>query len=226
MWLGIKGDFYMYELVPKSEYRPVRVEIEQIINRVQDILRNDFTFRFQLVGSGKKHLITRIKNGNKGFDFDYNLILNCESGYCWKPKFAKEKLLNAFDQAICGTEFDHPENSTTSITIKVKDTKNSRIIHSCDFAVIYYPELEDDEYPYFKYIRNNKKKGQSNYSWEKRNFSVNIDYKFEWLKENIEGYWEAIKEEYLKVKNSNKDPNKHSFQLYFETINNLFNNYS
>lgn len=214
-----------YEFVPKSEYDPVRIEIEGIIKKVQNILRDDFTFQFRLVGSGKKHLITRVKGGNKGFDFDYNLILNCEPGYHWKPKFAKEKLMQAFDEAIKGTKYDHPEDSTTSITLKVKDTRNSRIVHSCDFAIIYYPELEEGEDEYFKYIRNNKKNGQSHYTWEVRNCSRNVDFKLEWLKENIDNYWDVIKEEYLKVKNANNNPNKHSFQLFFETINNLFNAY-
>ena len=214
-----------YEFVPKSEYEPVRIELESIIKIVQLILKHDFTFQFRLVGSGNKHLITRVKGGNKGFDFDYNLILNCEPGYFWKPQYAKEKLLLAFDEAIKGTSYDHPENSTTSITIKTKDTKHSKILHSCDFAIIYYPLLEEDEAPYFKYIRNDKKNGEYHYSWQVRNCSRNVDYKLEWLKENVHNYWEAIKQEYLKVKNANRNPNKHSFQLYFETINNLFNAY-
>lgn len=99
-----------YEFVKKSEYEPVRNEIESIIKKVQNLVREDFTFQFKLVGSGNKHLITRVVNGNRGFDFDYNLILNCEKGYYWKPKFAKEKLLIAFDEAVKGTKYDHPEN--------------------------------------------------------------------------------------------------------------------
>ena len=133
--------------------------------------------------------------------------------------------MQAFDIAIQGTSYDHPEDSKTSITIKNKDTKRSKIIHSCDFAVIYFPKLEDDEDTYFKYVHNAKRNGQGPYTWEIRNCSKNIDYKLDWLKENIDCYWEAVKEEYLKVKRANHDPNKHSFQLYYEAINNLFNGY-
>ncbi len=214
-----------YEFVSKKEYEPVRIEIESIIKKVQKILRKEFTFQFKLVGSGSKHLITRVKNGNKGFDFDYNLILNCEEGHFWKPKYAKERLLDAFDEAIIGTNYDHPENSTTSITLKVKDAKNSRIIHSVDFAIIYYPELDDDEEEYFKYIRNNKRNWENNYTWEVRKCSKSIDYKLEWLKDNLDNYWSEVKDEYIKLKDANRDPNKHSFQLYYEAINNLFNSY-
>ena len=53
-----------YEFVPKSEYTPVRNELEKIIKEVQRLLHDDFTFQFKLVGSGNKHLITRKINGN------------------------------------------------------------------------------------------------------------------------------------------------------------------
>lgn len=212
-----------YEFVNRSEYLPVRNELEQIIKNVQNIIRKEFTFQFKLVGSGNKHLITREVNGNKGFDFDYNLILNhpkSSDGYYLKPKYAKETLIKAFRQVVKGTKYSDPEDSTTSITIKVKDVKNSKIIHSCDFAIIYYPD--DEQYDYYKYIRFNK---PTNYTWEIRNISKNIDVKLDWLKHNVPNYWNLIKEKYLYLKNTNKDKNKHSFQLYYETINNLYNEY-
>ena len=214
-----------YEFVPKSEYQPVRVELETIIRKVQKLTQRNFTFQYQLVGSGKRHLITREKNGNKGFDFDYNLILNCNPGYYWEAESAKKVLMDAFDKAIAGTIYSHPEDSKTAITIKVKDNKKSGIKYSCDFAIIYYPELDDDEEPYFKYIRNAKKGGNGPYTWEIRKCSRNIDEKLIWLKNNVDDYWNQIRREYLKVKNANRDPDKHSFQLYYETINNLYNTY-
>ena len=66
-----------YEFVSKSEYRPVRNELESIIHKVQKIMRKicNLSFQYQLIGSGNRHLITRIKGGNKGYDFDYNFIL-------------------------------------------------------------------------------------------------------------------------------------------------------
>ena len=47
-----------YEYVSKSEYRPMREEIEQIINRVHKYMRkhHDTTFQHRLIGSGKRHL--------------------------------------------------------------------------------------------------------------------------------------------------------------------------
>lgn len=67
----------MYEYVKKSEYAPIKKELEQIIRRTQIEMRRNYglTFQFHLIGSGKRHLVTRIRGGNNGYDFDYNLIL-------------------------------------------------------------------------------------------------------------------------------------------------------
>lgn len=214
-----------YEFVPKKEYTPVRIELEGIIKKVQNIVRDEFTFQFKLVGSGNRHLITREVKGNKGFDFDYNIILNHpkgEEGYYWKAKYAKETLIKAFRKAVKGTSYSDPENSTTSITIKVKNTEKSKIEHSCDFVIIYYPNDSDENY--FKYVRFDKKQNQ--YIWAIRDISYDIDEKYEWIKDNIDDYWNELKYDYyLELKNNNKDPNKHSFQLYHEAINNMFNDY-
>lgn len=50
-----------YEFVSRAEYTPVRKEIEKLIKRAQDKMReaDGKTFQFQLVGSGRRHLITR-----------------------------------------------------------------------------------------------------------------------------------------------------------------------
>ena len=205
-----------YEFVPKSEYQPLRIEAEKIIRKVQRLIRGQFTFQFKLVGSGSRHLVTRIKGGNGGFDLDYNLTINNpDEDHYWKAEFARETLFKAFQEAIKGTPFNKIENSTSSITIKNVDKKNSKIVYSCDFEIMYF----DDGHNYLKYARFNKNNG--NYTWEPRKYSENIDYKIEIVLENY--YWSAIKEEYLKLKNKNSDINKHSFQLYIEVINNLFN---
>lgn len=210
-----------YEFVPKKEYQPIRKELEEIIRKVQDEVRDKFTFQYKLVGSGKRHLITREIGGNKGFDFDYNLILNNpDEDHFWKPEFAKITLLNAFRKVLKNTSYKDPEDSTSVITIKVVDKQKSRIVHSCDFSIIYYPN--DEDYSYFKYVRNNKNP-KNNYTWEVRSSSKNYDEKLDYLFDTLKNAWNCITREYLKVKNNNKDPNKHSFQLYLEAINNLYN---
>lgn len=214
-----------YEYVSRNEYQPIRNELEEIIKKVQNICRElnkEFTFQFKLVGSGSRHLITRVENGNTGYDFDYNLILNNhDQNSHWQPSYAKRLIMDAFQKVLKGTNYNNPQDSTSAITIKVVDRKNKRIIHSCDFAIVY--NVEDADAEYYKYIRFNK--AQNNYTWETRKCSENIDRKLNWLKEYVNGYWELIKKEYLKVKNANNDKNKHSFQLYYESICNVYNWY-
>ncbi len=209
----------MYVYVSKKECAPHKREIEEIIRQAQRVMkeRHNTTFQYKLIGSGSKHLVTKIENDNKGYDFDYNLIL--QKPDLWNdPKKLKQQFMNAFREAVKGTPYSPPEDSTSSITIKVIDQKNSRIIRSCDLAIIYY---EDDKKPNkgYKYLRNWK---NGRYSFELRKLSVNIDAKLDEIKEDDNG-WNMVREEYLNLKNQNKDINKKSFILYLESINNVHN---
>ena len=211
-----------YEYVSRSEYAPVRKELEQIINRLQDEMRKSYglTFQFRLIGSGQRHLVTRIKGGNKGYDFDYNLILTPpEDGYRYIAKAIKQEFMDALKIALKGTKYSFPKDSTSSITIKVVDKNGKKIEHSCDFAIIYYGENDGDD-GYF-YLRNNKPQQAYQFVFRASNFEID-----EKVQEIIEdGGWDYIREEYLLLKNNNYK-NKHrkpSFSLYAETVNNVYN---
>ena len=217
-----------YEFVSRAEYTPVRKEIEKIIKRAQDrMLETDGkTFQFQLVGSGKKHLIAREIGGNRGYDFDYNLIIQSpEEGYHYKAKLVKQRFMRAFSAAVKGTTYSSPKDSTSVITIKVVDRKNSRILHSCDFAIIYYGKHQGRDGYY--YLRKDKNHGGSI-------FPVSYDFKFRLLtfepkekvteicqQRNIDG-WKMIQDEYLKVKERDLEQ-KPSYSLYLEAVNNVYN---
>lgn len=208
-----------YEYVSKSEYAPVRKELEQIINRLQDEMRKSYglTFQFRLIGSGQRHLITRIKGGNKGYDFDYNLILTPpEDGYRYIAKVIKQEFMDALKIALKGTKYSFPKDSTSSITIKVVDKNGKKIEHSCDFAIIYYGD--NDGYEGYYYLRNNKP--QQSYQFVFRTFNSDIDEKVREIIEN-DG-WPYIRDEYLLLKNINEGK-KPSFSLYTEAVNNVYN---
>ena len=67
-----------FEYVHKKEYYPVKHEQKTILDRVVSIMQREYDLpgvRYRLIGSGDRHLVTRIKGGNKGFDLDYNIIL-------------------------------------------------------------------------------------------------------------------------------------------------------
>lgn len=207
---------YEYVFVTKKEYRPVKIEIEEkILSKVHSILRREYgiTFQHKLIGSGNKHLITKLKNGNKGFDFDYNLVLEKCGNY--NVKQLKGIFISAFNKAISGTQYKHPEDSTSTITIKVVDTKNKKVVHSCDFAIIRYKSNDNNDG--YEYIRNLK---DGRYQWSYRDLSKNLNFKINEIINFYKSGWELIKEEYLKLKNRQ---NKHSFVLYLEAVNNVYN---
>lgn len=210
----------MYEYVTKSEYAPIRQELEKIINIVQQEMRkkHKITFQFRLIGSGKRHLITRIRGGNKGYDFDYNLIIpHPGSGYHYKADVLKQNFMDAFKTALKGTQYSFPNDSTSAITIKVIDKKNKKVCHSCDFAVIYYGNCNGNDGYY--YLRNNKEPGT--YQFAFRVFAPDIDEKVrDIIRKNG---WPNIKKEYLHLKDINEGNGKPSFSLYTEAVNNVYN---
>ena len=211
----------MFEYVTKAEYKPVKQELEKIINQVQAVMRKKYetTFQFSLIGSGKRHLVTRIVGGNGGYDFDYNLIISApKSGYHYKADVVKQQFMDAFRTVLKNTKYKDPQDSTSAITIKVVDKQKSRIEHSCDFAIIYY-DSNRSEYGYY-YLRHDKR--QESYDFVFRNLSRDVDAKVDEILEFNNG-WNAIRDEYLKLKNANRDNNKHSFSLYLEAVNNVYN---
>lgn len=202
----------MFEYVSKKEYEPVKREIERIIKEVQKKVRyvvdgRTFTFQFELVGSGKQKLVTREVGGNKGFDLDYNLIIN-NNKHHWKAARAKETLLKAFQEVLKDSKYK-VENSTSVITIKRIDTENSKIIYSCDFAIM---RNYKEKYYFIK------KNSEAAYIWNEKNVEI-VTEKSQWV---MAYHWKEFKEEYLKLKNKQKDRN--SFSLRLEAINNICNN--
>ena len=210
----------MYEYVEKSEYAPVRKELEEIIKRTQIEMRKNYglTFQFHLIGSGKRHLVTRIKGGNRGYDFDYNLVLSPPSSrYRYIAESIKQDFIDALKTALRGTKYSFPKDSTSSITIKVIDKDKKKIQYGCDFAIIYYGRNGNNDGYY--YLRNNKE--QNSYQFVFRTLSSDIDEK---VRDIIrDSGWPYIEEKYLLLKNINEGKKKHSFSLYAEAVNNVYN---
>lgn len=206
----------MFEYVSKSKYNPVRSELEDIIKNVQDELRGEITFRFDLIGSGSKKLITQEIGSNKGFDFDYNLVLQ-QGAFDFTAKEIRDKFMDAFKKALKGTKYNNPSSSKSAITIKVVDQENSLIKHSCDFGIVR--EILDDNDDLRNEINIFDK--PSNHIWNIRAKSNNYADKAKEIKED--GLWQDLRDEYIDLKNNNNDEDKKSYQLYLEAINNIYN---
>lgn len=115
--------------------------------------------------------------------------------------------------------YDFAEDSTRVLTIKVKDRKNSRILHSVDFAFVNDYE-DDDGYDCQEYIRYNKK--QNTYSWSEQSQGFYmLPERFQWIKDN--GLKDELDALYIRKKNNNDDPNKHSRSLFAEAVNACYN---
>ena len=202
--------------IVKSAYR----NLIEIIKLAQDELRNEFTFQYRIVGSYSRNMMTYDPKSNKGFDFDVNIYPNIEKNR-FSAKAIKTKLIKAINKHAKDFGYSHAEDSTRVITIKVKDTENSKIKHSVDFAIVN--DYTDDEgYDHQKYIRFNKKSNQ--YEWQEQDGGFyEIDDKIEWIKD--EDLWNELREIYLFRKNNNNDKNKHSRSLFAEAVNNICNEY-
>ena len=99
-------------------------------------------------------MITYDTKSNVGYDFDINIYPNDEDNNL-SPKKIKLLFKEALDKIATKYGYDYAEDSTRVLTIKVKDRKNSRVLHSVDFAFVN--DYEDDEgYECQEYIRFNK----------------------------------------------------------------------
>ena len=114
--------------------------------------------------------------------------------------------------------YDFAEDSTRVLTIKVKDRKNSRILHSVDFAFVR--DYEDDGCDCQQYIHYNKK--QNTYSWSEQSQGFYmLPERFQWIKDNdLEDELNAL---YIRKKNNNNNPSKHSRSLFAEAVNACYN---
>lgn len=194
--------------VTKAEAKPIRDELYEIIRKVQDIVRPYFTFQFKPVGSSSRNMITRDRKSNIGFDFDFDLVINNYNKY--NPAKTRHVIRKAIDQVAPEYGYKHCEDSTSVLTIKKVNSHTSRIIHSYDFALTNINQ---------QYIRYNKR--NRNYTWEFQGKEFkNLDNKIAWLKRN--GYWTKLRDYYLKKKNHNNNPNKHSRSIFAESINEMY----
>ena len=204
-----------FKYVPKDEWKPIKDALIEIIHKLQKEVRDDFTFQYRFVGSSRRNMITRDRLSNEGFDFDVNIEVN-DPDEAYSAKEIREILRRGVDKvtnpSFCYPVrgYDYAEDSTRVLTIKVKDKSNSRILHSCDFCIVY--ECDDGRQ---QYIRYNKSK--HSYSWEFQPKGYDkLHVKTEWIKKHR--LWQQVRENYIEKKNMNDDDNKKSRSIFAETI--------
>lgn len=202
---------YHFKYVTKAELAPFKKELIELIHLVQNDVRDDFTFQYEFIGSVSRNMVTFDPQSNTGFDFDVNLFVN-DDEEDYKPGEIKHILMDAFNKHARKYRYDFCEDSTRVFTIKVKDKKNSKILHSCDFAIVNnYGENQQE------YIRFNK---PHNYAWvEQPDGFYQLPDKIEFCKEN--GLWTDVRNLYLDKKNNNTVKGKKSRSIFAETVHQI-----
>ena len=201
-----------FRYVTKNEAKPIKEELYQILYEVQDLVRDHFTFKFTPVGSSSRNMITYDAKSNIGFDFDINIEVN-DDDENFEPKEIRTILRNAIDRVAPQYGYKYCEDSTRVLTIKKVNTFTSRIIHSCDFAIVY--NCADGRQ---QYIRFNKKNNYYSWGYQGKGF-VDLDKKIDWLKKKE--LWGKLHKYYIVKKNKNNNPNKHSRSIFAESINEM-----
>lgn len=208
-----------------SKYNPVIKEsydnVIDILNSVQDLIRDKFTFNFTPVGSYSRNMITYDKKSNVGFDFDFNIEIN-DDDENFSAKEIKNIVMNALNRVATKYGFSYAEDSTRVITIKKINYFSSSIEYSCDFAIVYN---YIDKYARLKqqYIHFNKKSNQ--YYWcEQSDGYYKLSSKIKWLKENK--HWNELREYYLYKKNINTDKKVASRTAFAISVHEICQKYS
>ena len=201
-----------FRYVTKNEAKPIKDELYQILYEVQDLARDQFTFKFTPVGSSSRNMITYDTRSNIGFDFDINIEVN-DDEQDLEPKEIRTIIRNAIDRVAPRYGYKTCEDSTRVLTIKKVNTWTSSIIHSCDFAIVY--NCKDGRQQYIRFNKENYY-----YSWEFQGKGfVGLEKKIDWLKK--ENLWGELQKYYIYKKNTNDNPDKHSRSIFAESINEM-----
>lgn len=201
-----------FRYVTKKQAQPIKDELYQILYMVQDLVRDNFTFSFTPIGSSSRNMITCDAKSNIGFDFDINIEVN-DDNEDFEPKEIRTIIRTAIDRVAPRYGYKNCEDSTRVLTIKKVDTSHSRIIHSCDFAIVY--NCTDGRQQYIRFNKDN-----NYYYWEYQGKGfVGLEKKMDWLKR--ENLWGELQDYYIYKKNCNDNPDKHSRSIFAESINEM-----
>lgn len=153
---------------------------------------------------------------NVGYDFDLDLRIYTRNTVL-SPSEYKHILMDAFNEFVHGFGYDFCEDNTRVFTIKKKDEINSKIIHSCDFAIVR--DLADGRLEYIRHNREN-----NSYFWEKQSlYPAELKKQMDFCRHlNL---WNHVRNLYIQLKNENTDPNMKSRSIFSQTVNQIYLKY-
>lgn len=199
----------MYQFAPQAEVKELSEVCEEILRKVQNLVREYFTFAFCLIGSGGKKLVTQ-NTEDGAFDLDYNIILQRDKqNLLNNPKSIKQLFINAFNEVVTKYGFKYANDSTSVITMRL--VKDNRLEFSFDVAVI----VEDNKGAFHRLTFD---KSANRYFWNELKHSKNYSEKFQWVRKNN---WLKFKSRYLALKDMHlrRGDGVKSFSIFLETLN-------
>lgn len=214
-----------FKYVPQKEIQPYYAFCASKMNELKQALqKKGIICTFYCIGSYAKHMVTR--NGDLPFDLDFNLEIQGEL-----PKKSSELqklktlIRSEMDRLITKSKvyhqsFTHGKDSTSAITYILHHHDSPNVKFSFDIGIVSRNKNGN-----LQRLIHDKKSNR--FLWNEAKNSKDIEKHAKSLK--ISGYTEEIKLIYLTKKNfylNKGDIESHpSFNVYIETINELYKKY-
>ena len=215
----------MYHYIEDKDFlKRMKAHCADIINQLVQAINSDsvMTVEAHMVGSGARNLITQ--NANEPIDLDYNIcILECFEMRFNDGRAIKEYIRKEFNKVLAKNKWGDCDDSTSALTTKQRSfQKGNKTRFSIDLAIV-----RENHRGWERLIHN--KTGWVVYDqwyWNEAPNSRGLAEKVEDIKE--ENLWLEVRELYLEKKNfylRRGDNNHPSFNVYIETINEIYYKY-
>lgn len=220
-WHG--GKAWVQPEYPKVFLKDMKYLCSNIINQLVQLINNDSLMEVEahLVGSGAKNLITQ--NSNEPIDLDYNLMIIDSEININNCREIKEYIRKQFNVILNKNGWNDCMDSTSVLTTEKRHfTKGNHTEFSIDLAIVF-----NDRNGCHRLIH--EKTGFTawdRYYWNLVPNSKDLFDRVADIKD--EHLWNEVIDEYLEKKNMylrRQDYNHPSFNVYVETVNQVFNKY-
>ena len=215
--------YFFNQSIIQNPTHTKQIICSNIINQLVQLINNDslMEVKAHLVGSGAKNLITQ--NSNEPIDLDYNLMIIDSEININNCREIKEYIRKQFNVILNKNGWNDCMDSTSVLTTEKRHfTKGNHTEFSIDLAIVF-----NDRNGCHRLIH--EKTGVTawdRYYWNSVPDSRNLFDKVAAIKD--EHLWNEVIDEYLEKKNMylrRQDYNHPSFNVYIETVNQVFNKY-
>lgn len=208
----------MYEYVDRKLVQHHDRKCRKILEKLRQVLREEYGIDSQisLVGSGARNMVTR--NGNGPFDLDYNLILQS-----YPKEFdhdlgrLKRVIRETIDSISRDVNFFPGKDSRSVVTMLLTSPVSKAPVFHADLAILS-KNVDGD----FQRLIHNKQIFAEGHTWCKLPDSHRVGRRADMLRQ--QGYWAEVRKAYLDRKNwyLRSLHDRTSFQVYVETVNEVF----